>query len=119
MAEFGSSEAGKKGGKARAKKLTKEERGAIARKGAMVRWGKPDLPKATHEGILRLGEFELPCYVLEDETRVFARIQFIQAIGRKGKAKGGRKYDQEFNLPVFLTAENLKPFIPDDLDKNS
>lgn len=119
MAEFGSSEAGKKGGKARAERLTKEQKTEIARRAAEARWGKAPMPVATHEGVLKLGGFELPCYVLEDGARVFARIQFIQAIGRKGKAKGGRRYDQEFNLPVFLTAENLKPFIPSDLAENS
>lgn len=36
--QFGSSEAGKKGGKARAEKLSSEERTAIARQGAMARW---------------------------------------------------------------------------------
>jgi hypothetical protein len=40
MAEFGSSEAGKKGGKARAEKLSKEERSEIARRGAQARWGQ-------------------------------------------------------------------------------
>jgi hypothetical protein len=32
---------GKAGGKARAAKLTKEQRSAIARKAAAARWGKP------------------------------------------------------------------------------
>lgn len=40
MADFGSSEAGKKGGKARAEKLNSEQRSEIAKRGAMARWGK-------------------------------------------------------------------------------
>ena len=36
--EFGSSEAGKKGGEARAKKLSKEQRSEIARNAALSRW---------------------------------------------------------------------------------
>ena len=40
-------------------------------------------------------------------------------MGRTGKAKGGRAYDDEFKMPVFLTANNLKPFIPDELVENS
>ena len=52
--------------------------------------------------------------------RVLSRAGFIQTIGRTGKAKGGRKYDQESKLPVFLTAKsNLKPYIPDSLIENS
>jgi hypothetical protein len=33
--------------------------------------------------------------------------------------KGGRKFDEEFQTPVFLTADNLKPFFPNDLEENS
>ncbi len=39
--------------------------------------------------------------------------------GRRGKVKGGRRYDMEFEIPVFLTAENLKPFWPSGLEENS
>lgn len=53
------------------------------------------------------------------KVRRLHRTGLIRAIGRTGKAKGGRKYDQEFQLPVFLTAENLKPFISNDLLENS
>lgn len=75
--------------------------------------------KATHDGDLKLGGMVIPAAVLEDGTRVLSRIGFLRAIGRKGKAKGGRKYDQEFKLPVFLTATNLTPFIPSELSENS
>ena len=70
-------------------------------------------------GELKIGGTIIPCAVLEDGTRVLSRIGFIQAIGRKGKAKGGRKYDNEFKTPVFLTANNLKPFVSKDLIENS
>lgn len=108
-----------KGGLARAQSLTPEERSAIARKAADARWNS-DLPKATHMGELKLSdELIIPSYVLENETRVLARAGFVKAIGRKGKVKGGRRYDQEFQMPVFLTAENLKPFISEELIRNS
>jgi hypothetical protein len=48
-----------------------------------------------------------------------SRASFIKALGRTGKAKGGRKYDDEFKTPVFLTAENLKPFVSKYLTENS
>ena len=74
--------------------------------------GKPDRP-------LVIGDIEIDCYVLEDETRVITRAGMLRAIGRAPKAKGGRKYDKEFKLPVFLTAKNLKPFISKEIEENS
>lgn len=108
------------GGKARAEKLLPTERSEIARQAALVRWGKGPIPRATHMGTLEIGDAIIPCAVLDDEkrTRVLSRIEFIRAIGRKGKAKGGRKYDEESKTPVFLTAENLKPFISIALTEN-
>ncbi|WP_372619287.1 P63C domain-containing protein [Falsiroseomonas sp.] len=73
----------------------------------------------SREGVLRIADQELQCYVLEDETRVLARAGFVRAIGRTGKVKGGRRFDDEFQTPVFLTAENLRPFWPDGLTENS
>jgi len=73
--------------------------------------GAPDRP-------LKIGGVEIPCYVLEDDTRVLARAGFVRAIGRTGKVKGGRKYDEELQTPVFLMADNLKPFFPKGIDAN-
>lgn len=56
------------GGRAVAKKMTDEERQARAKKGAIARWGL----KATHEGLLKFGDIEVPCYVLEDGRRVLS-----------------------------------------------
>lgn len=116
-------EFGAQGGKARAAKLSKEQRSEIARVAAETRWGplRAGLPRATHEAPLRIHGIEIPCAVLEDGTRVLSRTGLLRTIGRKGKAKGGRKYDLELEsqLPVFLTADNLKPFISDELRQNS
>jgi hypothetical protein len=103
------------GGYARAKALTKEQRSEIARKAASARW---DMIKATHGGNLQVGGNEIPCAVLEDGTRVLSRIEFIKAIGRRGLPSGGRKFDKEFEVPVFLAADNLKPFISNELKQN-
>jgi hypothetical protein len=106
------------GGAARAKKLSPARRSELAKSAAEARWSA-DVPRATHEGPLRIGDVEIPCAVLEDGTRVLSRFGFMTAIGRKGKAKGGRQYDQESKVPVFLTAANLKPFVDDELLRNS
>src|SRR5438046_378635 len=91
------------GGVARAESLTAEERSEIARKAAVSRWDPdaPRPPKATHEGQLKLGNVEISVAVLDDGTRVLSRAGFIRAIGRTGKAKGGRRYDEGFGTPVF------------------
>lgn len=85
--EFGSSEAGKKGGKARAQKLSKEDRAEIARQAAISRWkkqGKTGPPRATHgsdDHPLSIGKIEIPCYVLEDSTRVITNRGLQRSIG--------------------------------------
>jgi hypothetical protein len=110
------------GGRARAERLSPEQRRDIARQAAEARWsaeGKLKVLRATHEGPLEIAAHVLPCAVLEDGTRVLSRFGFMQAIGRTGKAKGGRRYDEESKVPVFLTAENLKPFVTQELLDNS
>jgi hypothetical protein len=39
----------------------------------------------------------------------------MRALGRARQAKGREYYDGDVNLPAFLTAKNLKPFIDSDL----
>lgn len=102
-----------KGGDARAKALTKEERSAIARRAALARHGK-SLPRAVAEGTLFIGSLRIPCAVLEDETRVLTQEGFLTAIGRAGKAKGGEGAGVD-GKPAFLRAKNLEPFISSDL----
>jgi P63C domain len=102
-----------KGGEARAKSLTKEDRSAIARRAALARHNK-DLPKAIAEGVLIIGDLRIPCAVLEDETRVLTQEGFLTAIGRAGKAKGGEGAAVD-GKPAFLRAKNLEGFISNDL----
>lgn len=113
-----------KGGRTRAAKLSPEERSRIARQAAAARWeaaGK-DVRRAEFEGELKIGNLTLSCAVLNDGTRVLARAEFIKAIGRKGKVKGGAKFEPKIensNIPVFLGAENLRPFVSNELIENS
>ena len=66
--------------------------------------GAPDRP-------LVIGNIEIPCYVLEDETRVLSQRGFLGAIGRSVSrpASGGEQ------LPAFLSSERLKPYISNEL----
>jgi hypothetical protein len=120
---FGSKEAASLGGKARAKALSNEEKSESGRIAAEARWEKEGklkpIPRATHEGILTIGNMEIPCAVLENGTRVLTQSGAMIALGRARQAKGRQYYDGDVNLPAFLTAKNLKPFIPQGLSVTS
>jgi len=73
------------------------------------------LPVALYSGVLSLGEAEIGCAVLEDGTRLLTQSDMMRALGRARQAKGRAFYDADVNLPAFLTAKNIKDFIPNDL----
>lgn len=109
------------GGQARAASMTKEERSESAKKAAESRWAII-LPKATHDGILKIADQSIVCAVLEDGRRVINQETFLTAIGRAGKAKAGtgsKGIDEVDKLPPFLNAKNLKPFIDEELSKST
>lgn len=110
-----------KGGFARKESLTPERRSEIARKAAMARH-RPDgvaLPKAIREGVIKLGELEIRCAVLEDGRRVLTQSDLMIALGRARQVKSRKYFDADVNLPAFLQAKNLKPFINKDLELTS
>ena len=115
--EFGSREAGKKGGRARAKKLSPEERTAIAKKAAEERWAGR-VPRATHDGELHIGDMTIQCAVLDDGSRVLTQEGFLIAIGRSGKPAKGRGSQVEKVAP-FLDLQNLKPFVSKELEDST
>lgn len=100
-----------KGGKARADKLSPEERRDIASQAAKARWAEAaSLPKATHMGTLKIGEAEIPCAVLSDGTRLLTQAGFLGALGRSTKPKG-RSQQATDGLPPFLATRSLKTLI--------
>jgi hypothetical protein len=125
---FGSSEAAAMGGKARAKALSVENRKAIAQKAADARWGNKACRAIVEAPLVLKGEngfrVEFECAVLDDaeldkdKTRVISERAFSRAIGAK---RGGSHWQRKklnpdgANLPVFLSANNLSPFITMDL----
>lgn len=104
-----------RGGRARAELLPPERRSAIARQGGLARSQDDGLPRADDEGVLRIGGSEIPCAVLETKQRVLTQSGVMRALGRARQAKGRQYYAGDVNLPAFLTAQNLKPFIPNEL----
>lgn len=107
----------KKGGIRRAAVLSPEERSAIAKKAAKSRW-EADVPKATHSGVLHIGDMEIACAVLPDGTRVLSQRGVGKALGR---SFGGRNWSQDSpedgagKLPFFLNVPSIFPFISKDL----
>jgi len=75
-----------RGGFARAKKLSAQERSQIAKRAAMKRW-ETVLPKADYKGTLKIGD-GLPCFVLDDGRRVISGRGITKAIGMKGRGQG-------------------------------
>lgn len=53
--------------------------------------------------------------MLENGVRVLTQSDMMRALGRSRQAKGRGFYDADVNLPAFLTAKNLKPFIHNEL----
>lgn len=85
-----------KGGFERAKSLDAEERSIIARDAASARWLKSkavaqtDLPKATHQGKMLIGDVDLDCYVLADGRRVIHKRGMAKALNLK--SAGGNAF---------------------------
>lgn len=100
-----------KGGKARAEKLSPEERAAAAKKASAARW---NWPAATHDGPLQVGDLVLDCAVLEDGTRVIAQTKFMDAMGiyySGWLAKARSEDESTADLPLHLPFKKLKPFV--------
>jgi len=115
MADFGSKQAGSKGGKARADKLSTEQKKAIARHAAATRWSV-DIPRATHEGKFPVGSAQLQAAVLPNGKRLIVQATFMRAIGRNRSPKAGTGVLSTVEgLPFFLQAQALSPFITDEI----
>lgn len=107
-------------GKARALRLSPEERKEIAAAGAQARWAKADpsrenLPKAicgSTDKPLVIGELELPCYVLDDERRVLNLTGMSHALSM---AIGGSMVKGMNRLELFISRDRIKPFVSNDL----
>ena len=111
-----------KGGAARMKKLSREERKALASEAAKARWRKTPnqqvtevagfeetranpIPRALYSGTLKLGSIEIPVYVLSTGQKVLARIAATEAL--TGVKRQG-------DLESYIRVGSLREFI--DMD---
>ncbi len=104
MAEEKSRDSKAKGGFARAQSLTSEQRKDIAKKAADARW-RANPPRATHSGTLEIGATQIPCFVLEDGTRVISGRGMTRAIGMKGRGQGVTRITAHKAISPFLSNE--------------
>lgn len=99
-----------KGGIARARSLTPQQRSEIASRASRARHGRP-LLKATHPGTLEIAGAKVACYVLEDGTRILSQRGLNDAFG----ITHGGAHDRGQKLPRFLGPKALEPFISKEL----
>jgi hypothetical protein len=105
------------GGKARAEKLSKEARKEIASNAAQARWSRegtqyPTAKYGSPDRPLKIGNMDIPCYVLDDGRRVITQAGMLLALemsaGTATKGGGDR-------LTNFATTKSIKPFVSDNL----
>lgn len=101
-----------RGGIARREALSPEERSSIAKNAAAARWSGP-IFRATHgsdDHPLKIGDVEIPCYVLENSTRVLSQRGMIGGLDMsQGSREGGDR------LGAFLRAKSISPFVSNEL----
>lgn len=102
------------GGKARAAKLTAEERKASALKAAKTKKHYSTLPTAEYGNsttVLKVGDIEIPCYVLDDGRRVLSQGGLQAGIGmsKSGGARG------EQRIVTFLRTLDSKGIVNKEL----
>jgi len=104
-----------KGGIERSKRLTPEQRTEIAKSGAAARWrkvpqaicGSPDRP-------LKIGDIEIPCYVLDDGSRVLSQRGLQTGLGMSGSG-GTRGSSGEHRMARFVASLALRGIDVKDL----
>ena len=108
-----------KGGLARAQSLTPEERSESARIAVEARWRKAgkltEVPQATHgspDRPLRIGNLEIPCYVLADGRRVLVQRGMLSSLDMKQGTAGRGGGDR---LTRFVATKAIAPFISVEL----
>ena len=104
------------GGKARATRLSPEERSKIAKEAATARWaeqtpvatfGAPDKP-------IRIADIEVPCYVLDDGRRVITTNGMLDTLTM---ARGGAMVKGMNRLELFVSRDRIKSFVSNDLNE--
>ena len=80
---------------------------------AMMPKAKAAVIAARYGGILAIGDLQIPCYVLEDGTRVIHQRGMVNALGmsRGGSSRGGGD-----RLAHFVAQKTLSPYVSRELE---
>ncbi len=103
-----------KGGAAKAAKMTIQQRKDLSLKMVESKKELSNLPKATHGSAdhpLKIGDIEIPCYVLEDGTRVLSQRGVV---GGLGMSYGSRASGAD-RLSAFLGGKAISTFVNKEL----
>lgn len=96
------------GGRARAERMTPEERSEAARRSALARHAAvPEAICGNADNPLWIGDVEIECYVLDNDVRVITQGSFLRAMGRSRTVRRV----SEGEVPPFLQGQALQPFI--------
>ncbi len=116
---------GKAGGDARSKALDDARKREIASEAAKARWEKqrkaieirqaqrnapqPVVHKAKRSGVLPVGSWLIPCYVLENDMRVITQRAMLELVEiRSRSAKGGERLVSFMEHPAFSNSESFQ-----------
>jgi hypothetical protein len=72
---------------------------------------KKETPKLWGSGLLKIYDAEIDTYVLEDGSALIGKTKILKALGRP------KKGDSKSDRPEFLSANNLLPFISNELEE--
>lgn len=103
-----------KGGHNRAAALSPERKKEIAAKAAKTRHEMLSATHGSEDNPLRIGDIEIPCYVLEDGTRVLSQRGVISGLGMSSGSSGAST-NRADRLTIFLGGKGISPFISSDL----
>ena len=94
------------------------DRKEICKKAIQERW-HPTIPKATHEGVIFIGDQMLECDVLPDGRRILRHRTFSKAMGKSRSSGKDMERAKSFKIPVFVCANNLTPYLGQEILERS
>ncbi len=96
--------------------MSPEERKERAQMAAQQRWdAEKGVERALCEGTIALGTAQLDCAVLPGGVRVLSQRAVMKGLSRYRPGGRGVTDTGEPDLPRFVAAKNLQPFITDEL----